>query len=56
MALGGHAISIYKQQKHKCTRKTTVNYITWIVDNTERNVCYVGKKRAEKITSMGVGS
>jgi hypothetical protein len=37
----------HKQQKDKCTSKTTANYKTQITDNTEMGVCYVGRKRAE---------
>jgi hypothetical protein len=48
MAVGDHAISIYKQQNGKCTRSTTANYKMWITDNTEKDVCYVGRKPAEK--------
>jgi hypothetical protein len=48
MAQCDHATSIYKQQKDKCTGKTTANYKTRIADNTERDICYVGRKRAEK--------
>jgi hypothetical protein len=55
MALGDHAISINKQQKDKCTSKTTANYKTRIADNTERDVCYVGRKRAEKDTIIVMG-
>lgn len=51
MALGDHAISIYKQQKRQ-VYKTTANYKTWIADNTGKDVCYVGRKRAEKNISM----
>jgi hypothetical protein len=47
MALGDHAISIYTKQKDECTSKTTAYYKTRIADNTERDVCYVGRKRAE---------
>src|SRR6267154_5627549 len=49
MALGDHAISIYKKKKDKCTRKTTDNYKNANSrQKRERDVCYVGRKRAEK--------
>jgi len=55
MAVGDHAISIYKQQNGKCTRSTTANYKMWITDNTEKDVCYVGRKpAASAFISSGV--